>query len=139
LDLLPHLDADVSSRLDSASYVAPDNTGIALANTSIGNAIVGITNAIAGINAVQAKTDNLPANPAATGDQMTLDLSQSVPLVNTDQTVGDALNAARAEGFGRWVVDTVAIPPTMTYFGPDGTTPVRVFQIDSAAAPTQRN
>lgn len=38
-----HLDADVSSRLAGASYTAPDNTGIA---------------------AIQAKTDNLPSDPA---------------------------------------------------------------------------
>jgi len=49
--LLDHLDADVSSRLATSSYTAPDNTDI---------------------TAIKAKTDNLPATPAATGDAMTL-------------------------------------------------------------------
>lgn len=42
-----NLDAAVSSRLSAGGYTAPDNTGIA---------------------AVKAKTDNLPAAPAAVGD-----------------------------------------------------------------------
>lgn len=44
---LDNLDATVSSRLASASYTAPDNTGIA---------------------AIQAKTDNLPPDPADASD-----------------------------------------------------------------------
>lgn len=47
----PNLDAAVSTRLASASYTAPDNAGVA---------------------AIKAKTDNLPATPAATGDAMLL-------------------------------------------------------------------
>jgi hypothetical protein len=116
LDALAHLDADVSSRLSTAGYMAPDNAGIA---------------------AVQAKTDNLPANPAATGDAMTLDLAQPVPLTNTAQTVGDALNAARAEGFGNWSFDVPT--KTMTLFAPDGSTPVHSFIWNDANDPTSRN
>lgn len=44
-------DADVSTRLATAGYTSPDNASIA---------------------AIKAKTDNLPASPAATGDAMTL-------------------------------------------------------------------
>lgn len=46
-DKLDDLDATVSSRLASSGYTAPDNTDIA---------------------AIKAKTDNLPASPAATSD-----------------------------------------------------------------------
>ncbi len=51
---LAHLDADVSSRLASGSYTAPDNIDIA---------------------AIKAKTDNLPASPAATSDIPTSDVA----------------------------------------------------------------
>jgi hypothetical protein len=47
-----NLDATISSRLASASYTAPDNTSI---------------------TAIKAKTDNLPSNPAATGDRHDID------------------------------------------------------------------
>jgi len=113
LDSLDHLDADVSSRLPTGGFIAPDNAAIA---------------------AIQAKTDNLPANPAATGDPMTLDMSQHVPLSNTAQTVGDALNAARAEGFGKWDL----IGTTLTLYAADGATPVHAFTLNDATNPTMR-
>ena len=71
---------------------------------------------------------------SAPGDAMTLDLTQAVPTSNTDNTVGDALNAARAEGFGKWTV----VGTTLTIYAPDGTTPVRVFTLDNGVTPTQR-
>ena len=72
---------------------------------------------------------------AAGGSVMTtLDLTQAVPTSNTAGTVGDALNAARAQGFGRWTIAGT----TLTLYGPDGTTIVRTFTLDSATAPTSR-
>lgn len=65
----------------------------------------------------------------------TLDLTQAVPTSNTDQTVGDALNAARAQGFGKWAISGT----TLTLYAADGTTAVRTFTLDSATAPTQRS
>jgi hypothetical protein len=49
--------------------------------------------------------------------------------------VGDALNAARAQGFGKWVLSGT----TLTLYAPDGATAVRTFTLDSATAPTQRS
>lgn len=63
-----------------------------------------------------------------------LNLSQTIPVSNAANTVGDALNAARAEGFGKWVLSGT----TLTIYAPDGTTPVRVFTLDSATNPTSR-
>jgi hypothetical protein len=63
-----------------------------------------------------------------------LNLSQAVPTSNTAQTVGDALNAARAQGFGKWQL----VGTTLTLYAPDGTTPVRTFSLDSVSAPTIR-
>ena len=64
-----------------------------------------------------------------------LNLGQSVPTSNTAQTVGDALNAARAQGFGKWVLSGT----TLTLYAADGTTAVRTFTLDSATAPCQRS
>ena len=64
-----------------------------------------------------------------------LNLTQAIPTSNTAQTVGDALNAARAEGFGRWVLSGTAL----TLYAGDGTTVVRTFTLDSATSPTQRS
>jgi hypothetical protein len=64
-----------------------------------------------------------------------LNLAQSVPNSNSAQTVGDALNAARAQGFGKWVLSGT----TLSLYAADGTTTVRTFTLDSATAPTQRS
>jgi hypothetical protein len=65
-----------------------------------------------------------------------LNLTEAVPLVNAPNTVGDALNAARAQGFGKWVIDTIA--NTFTLYAPDGTTVVRQFVLDSVITPRSR-
>jgi len=69
---------------------------------------------------------------------VSINLSQAVSTSNTAETVGDALNAARANGFGKWAVDTAASPPTLKLYANDGTTVVRTFNLDSATAPTTR-
>jgi hypothetical protein len=59
--LVDNLDATVSSRLASSSYTAPDNTSI---------------------TAIKAKTDNLPASPAAVGSAMTLTSGERTAIAN---------------------------------------------------------
>jgi hypothetical protein len=63
-----------------------------------------------------------------------IDMTQTIPTSNTAQTTGDALNAARADGFGKWVLSGT----TMTLYAGDGTTVVRTFTLDSATNPSQR-
>jgi hypothetical protein len=63
-----------------------------------------------------------------------LDLTQAVPTSNSANTVGDCLNAARAQGFGKWSV----IGTTLRLYAPDGTTVVRTFTLDSETSPSQR-
>ena len=67
-------------------------------------------------------------------DTQTLDLTQAIPTSNTPQTVGDALNAARAQGFGKWIVSG----KTLNLYAPDGTTIIRSFTLNSATEPTSR-
>jgi hypothetical protein len=64
-----------------------------------------------------------------------IDLTPTVPMTgNGANSVGDCLNAARAQGFGKWAISG----DTLTLYGSDGTTVVRTFTLDSSSAPTQR-
>ena len=63
-----------------------------------------------------------------------IDLTQSIPTSNTPNTVGDALNAARAQGFGKWVITGTSL----NLYAPDGTTIIRSFTLNSATEPTSR-
>jgi hypothetical protein len=63
-----------------------------------------------------------------------LDLTQAIPTSNTAETIGDALNAARAQGFGKWVISGT----TLTLYANDGTTSVKSFTLNSATNPTSR-
>lgn len=86
------------------------------------------------VSAIKSKTDLIPANPAAVGSAMTLDMTQAVPTSNTAQTVGDSLNAARAQAFGRWVKTGTSL----VLYAANGSTVVRTFTLDDADAPTSR-
>lgn len=65
-------------------------------------------------------------------------LDQAVPFEDvsdkTTQTVGDALSAMRALAAGKMTIASTV----QTYFGPDGTTVVRRFDINDAVWPSQR-
>ena len=63
-----------------------------------------------------------------------LDTTQAIPTSNTAETLGDALNAARAQGFGKWVISGTSL----TLYANDGTTAVRTFTLNSATNPTSR-
>ena len=63
-----------------------------------------------------------------------LDMTQAVPISNTAETIGDSLNAARAQGFGKWVISGT----TLTLYANDGTTSVKSFTLNSATNPTSR-
>lgn len=87
---------------------------------------------------IQSQTDKLHflGNNILSSPQtnVNLNLNQFVPFVNTPHTIGDSLNAARAHGFGKWVIAGT----NLTLYADDGITPVRIFVLDSSTAPTQR-
>jgi hypothetical protein len=117
------LDAAVGTRASQASVDAVDDyvdTEVAAIKTDTA--------------AIKTKTDLLPASPAAVGSVMLVDMAQAVPTSNTAQTVGDALNAARAQGFGKWAISGTSL----LLYAADGTTIVRTFLLDSATTPTSR-
>lgn len=89
--LLDNLDAAVSSRLATAGYTAPDNTVIAAIFAAVDTEIA----------AIKAKTDALPASPAATGDIPTaIQIADAVLKRDWTAVTGEAdrsaLNALRA-------------------------------------------
>lgn len=84
--------------------------------------------------AVASVTGNVGGSVGSVAAPVTIDLTEAVPLSNTANTLGDCLNAARAQGFGKWTV----VGTTLTLFAADGTTAVRTFTLDSSSAPTQR-
>lgn len=115
-------------------YVAPDNDGISNIEIDLG---VLSSDVSTGFSNVVDAIGNLNDFDPAT-DSVRLDLTQAVPTVNDVNTVGDALNAARAQGFGRWKIDSDA--NTLTLYGPNGTTPIQVFDlIPNASSPTERS
>ena len=63
-----------------------------------------------------------------------INLAQSVPTSNTAHTIGDALNAARAYGFGKWVISGA----TLSLYASDNTTVIKTFTLDSGSYPTSR-
>jgi hypothetical protein len=63
-----------------------------------------------------------------------VDMTQSVPTSNTAHTIGDALNAARAYGFGKWVISGT----TLSLYASDNTTVIKTFTLDSGSYPTSR-
>lgn len=67
------------------------------------------------------------------GSPVNINMSQAVPTSNTAQTLGDALNAARVQAFGKWTLSGV----TLILYNSDNTV-ARTFTLDNALAPTLR-
>jgi len=133
------IDATISSR---STYAGGDTSGTTTLLTRLPSAIslaagavtVGTNNDKTGYSLTQAFPSNFSSLSINGSGLVKLDLTQAVPTANTAETVGDALNAARAQGFGKWVLSGT----TLTLYANDGTTTVRSFTIDSATNPTQR-
>lgn len=92
---------------------------------------------IAGVNASATIniTGSLSGSVGSVTSPVTIDGTQVMPTTgNSVNSVADCLNAARAQGFGKWTI----VGLTLTLFAPDGVTAVRTFTIDSADAPTSR-
>lgn len=113
-------------QLNPSGGAVPVSGTVTLAATTHAGAVIPTVTSVA--NAVTVGTNNDKAG-------YRLDLTQAVPASNAAQTVGDALNAARAQGFGRWVLSGTSL----TLYAADGTTVVRTFTLDSATTPTQRS
>lgn len=70
------------------------------------------------------------------GAEIALPFYQPMAVQYPLGSYGEALSAARADGFGRLTLDTVA--KKLRLLGHDDATVVREFDLDSATAPTSR-
>lgn len=119
------------SRITAGVAERGTNTGIYAATVSFPDGFQG-----------ELRWDTGEANPGTATEEINptpfekalLDMTQTVPTSNTAQTVGDAFNAARAQGFGKWAITGT----TLTLYAADGTTIVRSFTLDDALNPTRR-
>lgn len=73
--------------------------------------------------------DSLEANAA---DNF---LNHAVDEAETGATIAACLNAARAQGFGKWAI----VGTTLNLYASNGTTIVKSFTLDSDTAPTSRS
>lgn len=88
-----NINATISSRLASASYTAPldaagTRTAVGLASANLDTQLTAIDDFLdTEVSAIKAKTDNLPASPAAVGSAMTL----AADSVNVSALAADAV------------------------------------------------
>ena len=130
---LDNLDATVSSRLASASYVAPSNSDIAAikaktdnlpadpasdttVNTRLASASY-VAPANADIAAIKAKTDNLPSDPADNSD--ILGAISAIPSAPSATTVATAVRTELTTELGRIDVTTSSRLASVSYVAPD--------------------
>lgn len=125
------LDATVSSRATIAGMAIGTGGGVA-GQTTLTGVSTQITTLSGKVDTIDGIVDDILADTGTDG--VKLDLTQAVPTSNTAQTVGDTLNAARAQGFGKWVKSGT----TLTLYANDGTTTVKSFTLDDADEPTSR-
>lgn len=131
--IVTNLDAAVSSRLASASYTAPDNTTI--------TAIAGYVDTE--VAAIKAKTDLIPAAPAAVGDIPTAAAITTAvwttALTEAYATDGSTFTGAQAF-YQLWAsTSEFAIAgTTITAKKLDGSTTAMTFTLDDGTNPTSR-
>jgi hypothetical protein len=141
---IANLDAAVSTRGTSTLTQAQvtggaysvQSSSCVLGDTRIANLDAAVSTRLSTVGDVTLATSQPHYAPAKAGDAMTLDLTQAVPTSNTAETLGDCLNSARAQGFGKWVVDGIA--KTLKLYANDGTTVVKTFSLDSITEPLSR-
>lgn len=121
------------TEIGEGMYVAvydPDANGEAMGQIDAGASLASSDRYIS--IAFPVDSSRIVTDLKTTGTQ--LDLTQAVPTSNTAQTVGDALNAARAQGFGKWTV----VGTTLTLYAANGTTVIKTFTLDDPTNPTRR-
>lgn len=119
-----------TATVSRAWAVTPDNT-------SVYRVTAGQTPALDSDLSVLVQSGTSANQISLSSGLVSLNLAQAIPTSNTAQTLGDALNAARAQGFGPWSFNTST--KVLTLFAADGVTTVHTFNLDSATSPTSRS
>lgn len=120
------------SRLDAAVSSRASQTSLDTLDDYVDSEVATV---VADVAAIKAKTDTLPASPAAVGSVMTLDLTQALTDVATG-TVGGGLMGGWVSGFGKAVIDTTLL--TLTLYAPDNATVLKTFTLNNATNPSSR-
>ena len=132
---IPLVSQTVTGAYTSGGFCEVDATNMpGLYRIDVPNAIFNTGVKTAALEIINTTTNDRQVISYQFTQDQTLDFTQLVPTSNTVQTVGDALNAARAQGFGKWVLSGTAL----TIYGGDNTTIVKTFTIDSITSPTSR-
>jgi hypothetical protein len=111
-----------------SSTLAPGLYRLDIPNNALVSGADDVTIMVKGASGTNASVMTVNLSP------ININMSQPVPTSNTAQTVGDALNAARAQGFGKWTING----NTLSLYAPDGSTVIKSFTLDSAKFPSQR-
>ncbi len=101
-----------------------------LAGASGGLFIAGSTNADITVNLI----GNVTGSVGTVSNPVAINMTQSVPVQNTPQTLGDALNAARAQGFGKWTI----VGGVVSLYDASGNTVVHTLTLNPAPADSSR-
>lgn len=130
---LSRLDVAVSTR----NSVVPDNATISAIAGYVDTEITDIRNRLPAALVGGRMDANVGVNSDKTGYSLNLAQALSAPAATDGtqaHTLGEALNAARAQGFGKWTV----VGTQLRLYAPDGVTIWRSFVLDSATVPTSR-
>jgi hypothetical protein len=111
-----------------SSTLAPGLYRLDVPNAALASGADDVTIIVKGASGTNGAVMTINLSP------ININMNQPVPTSNTAQTVGDALNAARAQGFGKWTING----NTLSFYAPDGTTVIKSFTLDSAKFPSQR-
>jgi hypothetical protein len=111
-----------------SSTLAPGLYRLDIPNDALVSGADDVTIMVKGASGTNAAVMTINLSP------ININMAQPVPTSNTAQTVGDALNAARAQGFGKWTING----NTLSLYAPDGSTIIKSFTLDSAKFPSQR-
>jgi hypothetical protein len=127
---------------DGSTLIDRTTSGITERNDADGNATTGVYSATATFDTswgrVRVVWDITGLAGVAAEESMSasvaLDLTQTIPTSNAAQTLGDAFNAARAQGFGTWGMNGTSLK----LYAADGVTVVKEFLLDDALKPMAR-
>jgi hypothetical protein len=132
---IPLVSQTVTGAYTSGGFCEVDATNMpGLYRIDVPNAIFNTGVKTAALEIINTTTNDRQVISYQFSQDQTLDFTQLVPTSNSPNTVGDALNAARAQGFGKWVLSGTAL----TIYAGDNTTMVKTFTIDSVTNPTSR-
>lgn len=121
---LSNLDAPVSSR----NSVTPPTA------TAIRNEMDSNSSKLAVLPA--SFPANFPSFALTSGGLVSLNLTQTLDLSNTGDTVGGSLLAGRAQGFGKWLITGTPgqVGSTLKLYAADATTVIRTFNLATAGS-----